>query len=156
MWSFWQNTLYLSQVSGLGGHGPSFWLCILPPPPTWRVFVASLAWLLLLLLGESWWKNWLKCWNQLPSQENPTTLTCYKIRFSLQDVQYRRDMIGVIWQCRHRQRALSQTFPVYQNEKSTLLHIAMHWSKFYNYAAANWILSTFGQWFSSKLQNQDL
>ena len=22
MWSFRQNTLYLSQVSGLGGHGP--------------------------------------------------------------------------------------------------------------------------------------
>ena len=24
MWSFWQNTLYLSRVSGLGGHGPWF------------------------------------------------------------------------------------------------------------------------------------
>ena len=29
---FLQNTLYLSQVSGLGGHGPWFWLRILPPP----------------------------------------------------------------------------------------------------------------------------
>ena len=37
MWSFRQNILYLSQVSGLGGHGTWFWLLGVPiglsPPP---------------------------------------------------------------------------------------------------------------------------
>ena len=35
MWSFRQNILYLSQVSGLGGHGTWFWLCTLPAPLSW-------------------------------------------------------------------------------------------------------------------------
>ena len=33
IWSFRQNTLYLSQVSGLGGHEPWFWLCPFTTPP---------------------------------------------------------------------------------------------------------------------------
>ena len=33
IWSFRQNTLYLSQVSGLGGHEPWFWLCPFTIPP---------------------------------------------------------------------------------------------------------------------------
>ena len=36
IWSFRQNTLYLSQVSGLGGHEPWFWLCPFTIPPTFR------------------------------------------------------------------------------------------------------------------------
>ena len=33
IWSFRQNTLYLSQVSGLGGDEPWFWLCPFSIPP---------------------------------------------------------------------------------------------------------------------------
>ena len=33
IWSFRQNTLYLSQVSGLGGDEPWFWLCPFTTPP---------------------------------------------------------------------------------------------------------------------------
>ena len=33
IWSFRQNALYLSQLSGLGGHEPWFWLCPFTIPP---------------------------------------------------------------------------------------------------------------------------
>ena len=47
IWSFRQNTLYLSQVSGLGGHGPWFWLLEvpigLPLPP--KIYLSIYSWL---------------------------------------------------------------------------------------------------------------
>ena len=39
IWSFRQNTLYLSQVSGLGGDEPWFWLCPFTTPLyLWALF----------------------------------------------------------------------------------------------------------------------
>ena len=38
IWSFRQNTLYLSQVSGLGGDEPWFWLCPFTIPPYFKAF----------------------------------------------------------------------------------------------------------------------
>ena len=47
VWSFRQNILYLSQVSGLGGHGPWFSLSYFPldyhPPPNVQVLYMYLS-----------------------------------------------------------------------------------------------------------------